>query len=85
MHISFAVLNIWKVECNMKQTRIGTSHASIDIKWNITILPQTQAVCVTSTIFKASIFKQIIYSLYEGWSESSRKIVAISTSFDQLS
>ena len=32
MHISFAVLNISKVECNIEQMRIGTSHASIDIQ-----------------------------------------------------
>ena len=31
MHVSFALLNIWKVECNMEQMRIETSHASIDI------------------------------------------------------
>ena len=38
--ISFAVL----AECNMKQMRIGTSHASIYGHKNITILPQTQTV-----------------------------------------
>ena len=42
----------------MEQMRIGTSHASIDIRQHITILTQTQTVCYLyyfeSTLFQAN-------------------------------
>ena len=46
----------------MKIMRIGTSHASIDIKWHRTNLPQTQTV--TSTNLRAALLKHMIYSLF---------------------
>ena len=54
-HISFAVL----VECDMKQMRIGTSHASTCIfinKNRITILLQTQTVCYFYYSFLSKLF-----------------------------
>ena len=46
----------------MKQMRIGTSHASIDIKQNITILPQKQTVSLLY-YFENILFLSKLYVL----------------------